>query len=594
MKSTFPYFFLFVILVTVSSCRVQHSPPELIRLSTDQAYVGQTITLTGYQFGAEPAVIFGVSTSAPIDSHDETTIQVKVPPVAPGVTQIRVQTNEGTSDPLSLLVRQPAPIITSYTPANGLPGTQVEITGNYLNQIKQIRFDNIAAIVKDSSVQKLTIVVPPNLPRGPLPLVIETVGGMEVLKFIVAGTPQITSISPLKTKRGAEFVITGKNLTDGVVSINGLTTEKTLTTVKDTEIRSVVPESATSGLVTVKVFETLVATSTDSLKIIPSPFITHLLAQDGFAGEKLIVEGVNLADASTFTIDNVPASFRVLNGRQVEVTIPSLPTSKQVSVAASGIGGSTLASDPFFYFLAPSNLVLNPARQLPERPLTVSGKDLYRITGSSISGIPVPINARTEGVNVITAVPSNAVSGPVVLSNRAGSATVNLVVIQNAVVSSVLPLKARVGERVVLRGDFLMNANVLFSGSSTPAADGGKNTDSERWVLVPADAQTGPIRVTNETNTTATTAPFTVLRLISGIDFTPKSGKIGDDIILTGQQITTVQEVRFSNGNSTAAKFVIEGNSVRVTVPAGAATGQICLTNEAGTSCSSSNFTVIK
>lgn len=594
MKSTFAVFFLFVILVTVSSCRVQNTPPELIKLSTDQAYVGQTITLTGYQFGADPAVIFGASTSAPLDSHDETTIQVKVPPVAPGVTQIRVQTDEGSSDPLAILVRQPAPVITSYTPANGLPGTQIDITGNYLNQIKQIRFDNIAAIVKDSAAQKLTIVVPPNLPRGPLPLVIETIGGLEILKFIVAGTPEITSISPLRTKRGAEFVITGKNLTDGVVSINGLTTEKTLTTIKDTEIRTVVPESATSGLVVVKVFETLVATSADSLKIIPSPFITHLLAQDGYAGEKLIVEGVNLADASSFTIDNVPAAFRVLNSRQVEVTVPSLPASKQVPVAASGIGGSTLASDPFFYFLAPSNLVLSPARQLRERPLTISGKDLYRITSASINGIPVPINARTEGVNVITAVPPNAVSGPVVLSNRAGSATVNLVVVQNAIISSVLPLKARVGERVVLRGDFLMNASVLFTGSTTPAADGGKNTDTERWVLVPADAQTGPVRVTNETNITATTAPFTVLRLISGVDFTQKSGKVGDDITLTGQNITTVQEVRFSNGNSTAAKFVIEGNAVRVTVPAGATTGQICLTNEAGTSCSSSNFTVTK
>ncbi|GAB2557235.1 IPT/TIG domain-containing protein [Spirosoma aerophilum] len=594
MKSTFIFFFLFVIGITVSSCRVQHSPPELIRLSTDQAYVGQTITLSGYQFGTDPTVIFGPSTPASIVSNDETTIQAKVPPVAPGITQIRVQNNEGSSDPLAFLVRQPAPIITAFTPANGLPGTVVEITGNYLNQIKRIRFDNVDAIVKDSTLQKLTIVVPPNLPRGPLPLSIETIGGQEILKFIVAGTPQITSISPLNTKRGAEFVISGKNLTDGVVSINGLTTEKALTTVKDTEIRTVVPESATSGLVTVRVFETLVATSTDSLKIIPAPFITHLLAQDGYAGEKLIVEGVNLADASSFTIDNVPATFRVLNSRQVEVIIPTLPASKPVAVAASGIGGSTVASESLFYFLPPSNLVLNPARQLQGRPLTVSGKDLYRITGATISGIPVNINDRTEGFNVLTAVPTNASSGLVVLSNRAGAATASLVVIQNAVVSSVLPLKARVGDRVVLRGDFLMNADILFSGSTTKAADGGKNTDTERWVLVPADAQTGPIRVTNETNSTATTTPFTVLRLISAIDFSPKSGKVGDEIILTGQTITTVQEVRFSNGNSTAAKFVVEGNTIRVTVPAGAITGQICLTNEAGTSCSSSNFTVIR
>lgn len=594
MKSTLILFFTVSLLLGISSCRVQNNPPELLRLSTNKAYVDETVSLTGYQFGSDPAVVFGISTPAVLTSHDETTIQLTVPRVAPGKTQIRVQTQEGTSDPLEFTVLQPGPVITAITPPNGLPGDSVSITGNYLNQLQRVRFNDISAVVTDSSAQKITIIIPATVPRGPTALGVATAGGELISKFTIAGTPQITSISPLRIKAGTELVILGKNFTDGIVSINGLTTDRGLTTVKDTEIRTTVPATATSGFVTVKVFETLVATSADSLKIIPSPFITHLLAPDGYAGEKLIIEGVNLGDASNFTIDNVQASFRVLNSRQVEVIIPALPASKQVSITASGIGGSTTAGESFFYFLPPSNLVITPTRQVRGGLLVISGKNLYRITGSSVGGVPVPINARTEGFDVTTAVPFNASSGPVILSNRAGAATVNLVIVQKPVISDVLPLKGRPGDRVVIRGDFLLNAQILFTGTTTAAADGGKNTDIERWVTVPANAQTGPLQVTNATNDATITAPFTVLRLISSLDFTPKSGKVGDEITLTGQNMATVQEIRFSNGNSTAAKFTIDGNTVRVTVPTGAITGQICLTNEAGTSCTTSNFTVTK
>ncbi|WP_461133369.1 IPT/TIG domain-containing protein [Spirosoma lituiforme] len=597
MKSTVILFFLLNTLLGVTSCRVQRSPPELIKLSATQAYVDQNLILTGYQFGSEPTVIFGTgggALPAPIKSSDETSIQVTVPRVAPGKTQVRVQTQEGTSDPLPFSVLQPAPIVTAITPANGLQGQLVTVTGDYLNQLRRVRFNDIDAVVQDSSSQKITFLVPATVPRGPQPLAIQTVGGEVVNRFIVAGTPQITSVSPLNTKPGAELIILGKNFTDGIVSINGLTTDKTLTTVKDTEIRTIIPATATSGRVTVQVFETLMATSTDTVKIFQPPFITHLVAQDGIAGDKLLIEGRNMSQLTSVSIGNVPTTFRIISDVQIEAVVPALPASAQVAVTASGIGGSTTATDPFFFYLAPSSLVLNPARQFRGKTLTISGKNLYRITAVSISGISVPITSRNEGFDLLVGVPTTAVSGPVTVTSRAGTASAPLVIIQKAIVSDITPLSAIPGERVVLRGDFLKDAQIFFTGAATAAADGGKNEDSERSVLVPADAQTGPLRVINLTNETTTTPAFTVIRLIANGDFTPKSGKIGDEIIFTGQNITTVQEVRFSNSASAAAKFVVEGSTIRVTVPTGATSGQICLTNAAGTTCTSASFTVTK
>ncbi len=516
MKSSISLLFLFVLALGISGCRLKSNPPELIGLSPNQAFVGQEITLTGHQFGSTPVVLFGVGASvmtASIISHDENTITVKVPYVAPGSTQIRVQTDQGTTDPRPFTAQQPGPAVVAITPTNGLPGTQVVITGDFLNQVKRIRFADVDAIVKDSSAQKLTVLVPPNVPRGPVFLVIETKGGLFNNNFIIAGTPQITSLSPLKTKPGAPLVIKGVNLSDGIVRVNGKFTEKSLTTVSDTEIRTVIPPEVTSGLVTVTVFEKLVATSTDTLQIFQQPVVARLSARDAVAGDKLLIEGRNLGAVTSLSFANVAASFRVLSDTQLEAIVPTVASSGPVIVSVSSLGGNASGVEPVFVYLAPSAVTVTPTRQVRGGFVTISGKNFYRISEVRFSGVSAPITHRNEGIDLVVSLPAELVSGLVTVINRAGSASTStpLVIVQKAVVSSLLPAQARVGQRVVIKGDFLLNAQIFFTGSTKAAPDDGRNTDAERWVLVPADAKTGPVRVINATNDPTETTSFTVL-----------------------------------------------------------------------------------
>ncbi|GAB3639824.1 hypothetical protein GCM10027423_04600 [Spirosoma arcticum] len=586
-------------LLIVLSCRIQNNPPELTGLTPNKAFVGQEIGLTGYQFGPDPVVTVGIgatAVTAAIKTKDDNSIQAVVPLIAPGkMIPIRVSNDEGTSDPLFLDVQQPAPTLSDITPGNGLPGTAVVLTGSYLNQLKQIRFGDAVAVVRDSSDQKLTVLVPANLPRGPLMITVETVGGIMSGSFIVAGTPQITGVSPKVTRPGSEIIIQGINLTDGVVRINDQQMDRSRTTIKDTEIRTIIPQFAQSGRITVTVFERLIATSADSVQIVQPPFITNLGAQDAIAGEKLPVFGRNLLDVSAVSLGNVLVPFRILSSTQIEATVPALPTSGAVAVSVSGVGGSHTATDPLFFFLMPSNITVNPTRQGRSKPISISGQNLYRITDVRINGQSVPVTERVEGSQLFVNIPADGTSGPVTIVNRAGSAqSAPLVVVQKPVVTDIIPAKAKPGDRIVLRGDFLLNAQVFFTGTTTTAAEAGKNEDPERWVLVPNGAQTGPLRIVNSAGETAT-GSVTVLRLVSGIDFSPKTAKVGDMIVLTGQNLTSVQEIRFGNGTSPGGKFLIDGaGQFVVTVPTGATTGQICLTNEAGTACTSANLTVTK
>lgn len=600
MKSRVSLFVCLLQLCIGWGCRVQTNPPELIGLTPAKAFVGTEISLTGYQFGPDPRVTVGMgatAAAATLLSKDENSIRAIVPLVPPGMTQVRVSTDQGVSDPLPFEVQQPPPTLTSITPGNGLPGTAITLTGSYLNQIRQIRFNDVSAVVQDSSAEAVTVLVPANLPRGPLTIVVETAGGILSGDFILAGTPQITSVSPKVTRPGAELVIQGTNLTDALIRINDQQMDRAKTTIKDTEIRTVIPEFATSGRITVSVFEKLTTTSTDTVLVIQPPFITALGARDGVTGDKLLLTGGNLSDVSAVSFGTVPAQFRIVSATELEATVPKLTATGSVIISVSSVGGTNRAADPFFFYEIPGAISFTPTRQVRGRPLTITGQNLYRITDVRINGQSVPITDRVEGRQLLVNVAADNSSGPVTVTNRAGTVTaaLPLVVVQNPLVTAIAPARAKPGDRVIVQGDFLLNAQIFFTGSSTPAIDAGRNDDKERWVLVPNGTQTGPLRIVNVAGETITTSIFTVVAPVSIVDFTPRAAKVGATIVISGQNLTSVQTVKFSNGSSSPAVFVVDLNGrLVITVPAGAVTGPICLTSDSGIVCTSTNFTIEK
>jgi hypothetical protein len=597
MKSSLSNLFILFTGALLAACRIQMAPPELLRATPDSVFVGQSIALTGNQFGAQPAVTFsdnkdGSAIAGRVVNATDNTIQVTVPLVTPGQTSIRVVNSQGTSDPLPVTIIQPAPTLTAIDPANGLPNSVLVLTGAYLNQVRTVRFNQLAAVIQDSTDTKLTLRVPSGIQRGQTFIVVETKGGSFTVPFIVAGTPQITGLSTRQARPGTELIVQGVNLSDGVVSINGLATNRDQTVIQDNQIKTIIPDNATSGKVTVTVFEKLVATSADSLKIIRPPAITSVSTLDGIVGDRIQLAGINLGDVTTLTFNTTSVPFQVLSPSLLETTISALGQSGNYTLGVSSVGGTTQFSQQFVYYVAPSNLSLNPSRIINNTNLSITGNNVYRITEVRIGSQTVPIIGRTEGSVVQVSIPTGIASGLVTVINRAGQSTTSspLVIVQRPTVTDVIPLKARPGERIVVRGTYLQNAQFYFFNSSTPAAEGGRNEDNEHWILVPTDAQSGSIRVTNLTGEGAQTDAFTVIRPVTITDFTPKSTRVGSEVVVSGQNLGSTTAVRV-NGGTLSAPFRIVGSSLIVTIPTGTVSGQICVINDAGTTCSSANFT---
>ncbi|WP_169578051.1 IPT/TIG domain-containing protein [Rudanella lutea] len=586
-----------VLMGALSGCRVQKYPPELTQALPSTSPIGQEITLTGYQFGDEPTVHFGregTFVQAQVSDANDQVIKVTVPRMPIGATQIRVTNEQGVTDPVAFTVNQPMPVITSITPTNALPGERIVIQGDYLDQLRWVGFGvNGVNSVENGTPQSITVTVPAGVTRGPQQLEVETIGGRVSRPFLVAGVPQITSFAPRRPRLSEEVSVQGRNLLDGVVLLNGLRMPLTRNT--DTELRFTVPANATSGRIAVTLYDQLTAVSADTLLLALVPTIDPggFSITEGVRGDRLLITGRNLRDVSSVTLGGTPATFRALNDTQLEVILPERQQAGNVFLALTNLGGSITSTQPFLYYNAPADLTFSPTRAIRGREIVVNGQSLFRITGATVNGRPAPITSRIEGSEVKFAVPADATTGPIMLTNRAGTATSSrsLTVVLRPVIST-FTQKAIVGSRVVLTGAHLLNAQVFFTGSQGAAPSDGRNTDSELWVRVSNDAQTGPIRVVNEAGETLTTS-FTALRAPAGIAFGPDRARPGTDITVTGSNLTDATEVRFGNGRSSAARFRVSGQSLIVTVPADATDGAICVTNDAGTVCSVGSFFVI-
>ena len=97
-----------------------------------------------------------------------------------------------------------------------------------------------------------------------------------------------------------------------------------------------------------------------------------------------------------------------------------------------------------------------------------------------------------------------------------------------------------------------------------------------------------PNKVTN----TAQCGPPPPAPTVTG--FTPQQGPVGTSVDVTGTSFTTASAVKFGGSSGTPATTlkVNSDTDITATVPNGAASGQICVTNSTGTGCSSGAFTV--
>jgi len=552
---------------------------------------------------------------------------------------ITVTTPYGAGDsPVFFVPVGKLPTISDFTPKDGPAGTEVTITGtNFTPQMigTSVTFNGVASLAAGFtyvSPTEIKATAPATVTTGPIRVVNDFgTSAPSEPDYAVTG-PNLTSFAPTTGPVGTQVAIAGTNFTaQSNVYFSDATGNQTILAtnfeyISNISLRVNVPTGAKAGPVRVN---TLAGDSTSVLHYVPAgevPIITDFDPKSGTGGAAGTVVTI-IGENFTPQITNAMVSFNgvashaatltYVSPTEISVRPPATVTAGPIRVANAA--GASIPSAQNFVPGIPTISVSLTASIVPTSApvgalVTIAGTNfspnsVVKFTNAAGTGTVNGANTRWVSTLVLwTFVPAGVGTGPITVSNEAGDSDPSVVhfVPAGAVptIDDFTPKTGAAATEVTITGtNFtpqMLNTWVQFNGTASAAGGFVYDSPTQIRVKVPAGAITGPLRAANAAGASAPSAASFVLGVptIAAAGLSPITGPVGTLVTITGTNFSPASVVKFTDGVgaqtlAAAAPMWVSNTVLRVRVPAGANTGKVAVTNEAGDSLASTQtFTV--
>ncbi len=230
------------------------------------------------------------------------------------------------------------------------------------------------------------------------------------------------------------------------------------------------------------------------------PAINSFMPASAPANTEVTITGQNFSTTTRVTFNGIAAtSFTIDSSTQLRARVPQGAGKGKIRVTnAIDVGASandfTLTAPPAITSFAPTN---GPHGA----EVTIIGNHLATLTSVAFSGSIATSFIVDSNTQARARVPNNAVSGKIAVTNPDGSAAsaTDFIVTQKPVLNSFAPEHAQKSAEVVVTGkNFVAITQVTFNGA---IANFTVASDSLLRALVPANATTGKINVSNSAGT---------------------------------------------------------------------------------------------
>ncbi len=453
------------------------------------------------------------------------------------------------------------PTITSFSPTGGLAGTVVTILGSNFTGTTAVSFNGTAATAFTvTSATQLTATVPAGATTGTIVVTAPTGTATSATAFVVGPPPVISSFTPTTGAIGAVVVITGTNFSDvSQVTFNG-TSAPTFTVNSATQITATVPNGASTGPVGVT---TVVGTglSNTNFTVIPAPLINSFTPDTGAPGTTVVLTGDNFTGATQVTFSGVVAPvFTVNSATQITVTVPTGATTGVITVTTPGGIGTSI--DLFITNDLCANAIPLVCGQTV-RGSTVGSTD----TGDPTASCVTTVNAG----GVLYSITGTGAAITLTTCNAATDFDTKLFVYSGTC-----------GTYTCVTGNDDSRTCTANTSASTVTFNSVFGTSY--FVFVSGfQSETGNFALT--TTCAAAPAPATITSLA------PNTGPIASDVVVTGTNFTGATRVTF-NGTTATNFAVIDAQTITVSVPNGATTGDVVVYKGNGIPSNGVLFTV--
>ncbi|MBI2947597.1 MAG: IPT/TIG domain-containing protein [Verrucomicrobia bacterium] len=483
-------------------------PPRITSFTPTNGAPGSTVILEGENFTGANAVRFNGTNASAFVVTAQNQIHATVPN---GATSgfITVTTPVGTGATTNhFVVTGTEPIITDFSPTNGVAGTLVIIEGRYFTGATAVKFNGVnAAGFFVTAPTQISATVPAGATTGPITISRLSETGASPKAFVVTTAPVVTDFSPVAGPPGTTVVIEGANFLGATaVKFNGVAAAS-FSAPAPTQVSAVVPLGAVTGPISV-VTPKGAGTSLKPFVVTTSPVITEFAPTNGPPGTVVTIDGVNFGGLVAVKFGGVAANVSAMvSPTQIRSTVPGGAITGPVSVTTvQGTGVSTNQ----FVVVGEKPLVtgFSPAVGSPGTTILLQGLNFLGVTSVKFNSLNANF-AVPAPTQITCTVPPGATTGLLSVTTSAGTAFSTDAFIVAPIVTTFFPTNGVPDTPVIVRGtNFTQVLAVRFNGGAAAFTNSSPN---EITAWVPVDATTGSISVTTPAGIVASTNAFVLL-----------------------------------------------------------------------------------
>jgi RHS repeat-associated protein len=522
----------------------------------------------------------GTVTATPLTWSD-TAITAKVPSNASSGALI--VTVGGVASPSTISFTVPRPQITGVSPARGITGTQITVTGSGFHATQGSGSLNYSDGVPSSSIvswsdTQIVANVQSNGSSGGLYVTQNLSSNTDVMFTFIS--PVITSLSPTAGPVGTQVQINGSGFgaTQGTSAVNFVGAAGSIISWSDTQIVATAPAATRSGQVTVSVGG--VASNSNINYTVPSPQIASITPTSGIVGTTVTIAGSGFQSSTGghLFFNGTVATVTNWNDAQIVTQVPAGATSGGISVTADN--GAASNQDVLFTLPNPTVTAVAPASGPGGTQVTVSGTGFGASRGSStiaFGGASASSIVSWSDTQIVALVPSTAgSSSPVQVTEGGVAGNTNVYfTVTSPTITSLSPTVGGGGNPVTITGTGFEatqgpSSQVIISGGGAAIRSW---SDTQIVAIVPPSATTGSARV-YVNNSPSNYVTYTVpANTITGLS--PTTGPVGTPVTVHGSGFGASQGTSVLSFNGQPAASITSWTDTQIvgTVPETAASG---------------------
>lgn len=445
------------------------------------------------------------------------------------------------------------PYVRAFSPATGVGGTRIEITGTGFRKGDQVTMNKRAIGIVSIAANRIVATIPADASTDYV--TVSRTGGASArsrTQFrVVEPAPVITSMKPASGARGTTVRLAGQHFPRGASAHYGRQRMQ-VAGVADSWIDVVIPDDARGDQYIEVRSRWGKALSPQRFELERPAVVSRFSPSYGVVGDRVEIYGDNFAAGDIVTLNGKRLKMLQLRPRQISVEIPVGGTTGAFVVERGNT--RVTASGTFEVVYAPSITGFAPSGGAPGTRVSITGAHFTDDADLYFGRQRLRIISRSDAA-IVAEIPRRARDQFFIVKSKGGQATsqTQFQVHTYSDVTGLSPSQGPAGTKVVIRGKNFGRRDRFYMGKTELPIE--ERSPVKVIVSIPNGAQSGRIAWESWGRRSESRYAFTVVYPPTWGGYTPHSGPGGTLITIKGDNFARTTKVLYGNREIRVVKW---------------------------------------